>query len=102
MSDIEAMKKALEALEIAGDRDYPPPATTKDAITSLRQAITLEESLVAEAEAESLQQEHEIFCWHWEDRWGINHYADPKEPHPENAKPLYTCLLYTSPSPRDA
>jgi hypothetical protein len=35
-------------------------------------------------------QEPVIFCMHWEDRWGCNHYADPKEPHPANAKPLYT------------
>ncbi len=34
--------------------------------------------------------EQEPFCLHWEDRWGCNHYADPKEPHPVNAKPLYT------------
>ena len=26
----------------------------------------------------------------WEDRWGCNHYADQKEAHPVNAKPLYT------------
>ena len=36
------------------------------------------------------QSEQEPFCLHWEDRWGCNHYADPKEPHPVNAKPLYT------------
>ena len=35
-------------------------------------------------------QTQEPFCLHWEDRWGCNHYADPKEPHPVNAKPLYT------------
>ena len=34
--------------------------------------------------------EQEPFCLHWEDRWGCNHYADPKEPHPVNAKHLYT------------
>ena len=36
------------------------------------------------------QPKQEPFCLHWEDRWGCNHYADPKEPHPVNAKPLYT------------
>ncbi len=30
------------------------------------------------------------FCMHWVDRWGCNHYADQKEPHPENATPLFT------------
>jgi len=35
-------------------------------------------------------QEPVVFCMHWQDRWGCNHYVDPKEPHPENAKPLYT------------
>jgi hypothetical protein len=36
------------------------------------------------------EQEPVIFCMHWEDRWGVNHYVDPKEPHPAQAKPLYT------------
>ena len=35
-------------------------------------------------------QEPVVFCMHWQDRWGCNHYVDPKEPHPVNAKPLYT------------
>ena len=30
------------------------------------------------------------FCMHWVDRWGCNHYADQKEPHPENSTPLFT------------
>lgn len=30
------------------------------------------------------------FCMHWVDRWGCNHYADQKEPHPANATPLFT------------
>jgi hypothetical protein len=37
-------------------------------------------------------QEPVVFCMHWQDRWGCNHYVDPKEPHPVNAKPLYTTL----------
>jgi hypothetical protein len=36
------------------------------------------------------QPEPVVFCMHWEDRWGCNHYVDQKEPHPINAKPLYT------------
>jgi hypothetical protein len=41
------------------------------------------------------EKESVIFCMHWEDRWGVNHYVDPKEPHPAQAKPLYT----TPPAP---
>jgi|LakMenEpi03Aug12_release.lakeMendotaPanAssembly.Ray.scaffolds.fasta_scaffold558359_3 hypothetical protein len=40
--------------------------------------------------AQRTEQEPVIFCMHWEDRWGCNHYVDPKEPHPVDAKPLYT------------
>ena len=29
------------------------------------------------------------YCYHWEDRWGCNHYADPKESIGPNAVPLY-------------
>jgi hypothetical protein len=36
------------------------------------------------------QPAQEPFCMYWEDRWGCSHYVDPKEPHPVNAKPLYT------------
>lgn len=32
----------------------------------------------------------EPYCMHWEDRWGCNHYADPKEYIGANAQPLYT------------
>lgn len=38
-------------------------------------------------------QEPVVFCMHWIDRWGCNHYVDPKEPHPVNAMPLYTISL---------
>lgn len=44
------------------------------------------------AKAQS-NQEPVVFCMHWIDRWGCNHYADPKEPHPVNAMPLYTISL---------
>jgi hypothetical protein len=45
--------------------------------------------VAAYREATQPKQEPVIFCMHWEDRWGCNHYADPKEPHPADAKPLY-------------
>jgi hypothetical protein len=48
------------------------------------------ELMLREAIAELESQEPVIFCMHWEDRWGCNHYVDPKEPHPADAKPLYT------------
>lgn len=78
---IEAMKQALEALEEVTGWTWAGPMRVmdevEDAIIALRQAI-------AEAEKQ------EPFCMHWEDRWGCNHYVDHKEPHPANAKPLYT------------
>jgi hypothetical protein len=43
-----------------------------------------------------------VFCMHWEDRWGCNHYVDPKEPHPANAKPLYTTPQQREPLTDDA
>jgi hypothetical protein len=46
-------------------------------------------ALIAEMAAQP-KKESVIFCMHWEDRWGVNHYVDPKEPHPAQAKPLYT------------
>jgi hypothetical protein len=46
-------------------------------------------ALIAEMAAQP-EKESVIFCMHWEDRWGVNHYVDPKEPHPAQAKPLYT------------
>ena len=49
-----------------------------------------ERALKAEALLAQPEQEPVVFCMHWVDRWGCNHYADPKEPHPVNAKPLYT------------
>jgi hypothetical protein len=44
-------------------------------------------------------QELLVFCMHWEDRWGCNHYVDPKEPHPINAEPLYTTSPAAQPAP---
>jgi hypothetical protein len=87
----EALKLALEAMESVTvecnnfhhpkkDQNHhwakcPPVAKWDKAITAIKEA---------------LEQTQEPFCLHWEDRWGCNHYADPKEPHPVNAKPLYT------------
>jgi hypothetical protein len=48
-----------------------------------------QDRMIAEMAAQP-EKESVIFCMHWEDRWGVNHYVDPKEPHPAQAKPLYT------------
>lgn len=63
---------------------YPPKCT------ALREAPAGHVKETQKIEHEPAQQELVVFCMHWEDRWGCNHYADPKEPHPINAKPLYT------------
>ena len=55
-------------------------------------------ALIAEMAAQP-EQEPVIFCMHWEDRWGVNHYVDPKEPHPAQAKPLYTTPPAAQPAP---
>lgn len=93
----EAMKLALEALEMVdrddNDRDFLFPSQCyqlDEAITALQEALTSHVKETQKFEHEPAQQELVVFCMHWEDRWGCNHYADPKEPHPINAKPLYT------------
>ena len=65
---------------------------SQEALAGLKDVEKQVRELVAENKAlkEALAQTQEPFCLHWEDRWGCNHYADPKEPHPVNAKPLYT------------
>jgi hypothetical protein len=73
----EALKLALEALQ------WSKPH--KDAVITHSEAITAINAALAQP-----AQEPVVFCMHWEDRWGCNHYVDPKEPHPANAKPLYT------------
>ena len=82
----EALKLALEALVMYGERHratYLLGGAWDEEITLGDKAITAIKEALA-------QPEQEPFCLHWEDRWGCNHYADPKEPHPVNAKPLYT------------
>jgi len=65
---------------------WKPLDTTEGVLTQIDNMTC---GLVKEKPAQP-EQEPEIFCMHWEDRWGCNHYVDPKEPHPVDAKPLYT------------
>ena len=85
----EALKELLEAVEEAiqaGDWKVDGACDPDTAISRARKAL-------------AQTQEPVVFCRHWIDRWGCNHYADPKEPYPVNAKPLYTTPPQRSESP---
>lgn len=80
-----------EALNIAGQcRATASSELAKNILVDEGNGLLTELLLDAARIIEALAQAQEPFCLHWEDRWGCNHYADPKEPHPVNAKPLYT------------
>lgn len=55
---------------------------------TLCKTLTQERDALAAKLAEMEKQEP--YCFHWEDRWGCNHYADPKESIGPNAIPLFT------------
>ena len=57
--------------------------STDDACRFARERDTLREQLEQIAATEP-------YCFHWVDRWGCNHYADPKECIGPNAQPLFT------------
>jgi hypothetical protein len=99
MTDKEAMAMALDALESCTPLDtssshviYPwyDEKLVDKAITALKERLADPSMREVQRLGQEIEQEPEIFCMHWEDRWGCNHYVDPKEPHPVDAKPLYT------------
>lgn len=55
-----------------------------DTLTSTLELLKERDEQLAEIE------KTEPYCFHWVDRWGCNHYADPEESIGPNAQPLFT------------
>ena len=86
-TQVALVEKCMVAMNENADKGEKAEAE----VGRLVRKLALErEEFKAELDRLKAQPVQEPFCMHWVDRWGCNHYADKKEPHPENATPLYT------------